>query len=148
MGNGREGKHVVGWRCALCVCRYLSRDGVTWGWVRDPHMNPSKSNTEQSKAKNVSGGMCFPFSFLISHFSFLISHFSFLNSPVVYGSFKSESRHSHDVAHSRAPLSCPFFLCRYLRLSPHASNMDPLLVGQVSPSTLAHTRINLEHKLH
>ena len=24
------------------VCRFLSRDGVTWRWVRDPEMQPQK----------------------------------------------------------------------------------------------------------
>lgn len=42
-GSGKDLKvDGMGWRCplsicdSLCLCRFLSRDGVTWGWVRDP----------------------------------------------------------------------------------------------------------------
>lgn len=58
----------------LCVCRFLSREGVTWGWVRDPQMHPSKKPL-QIKGKNLVGACA------------LLSQLR----PVVYGSFKSES---------------------------------------------------------
>jgi hypothetical protein len=39
--SGRRRRlHFCGWRCSfslsLILCRFLSRDGVTWWWVRDP----------------------------------------------------------------------------------------------------------------
>ncbi|CAJ1944256.1 unnamed protein product [Sphenostylis stenocarpa] len=78
-------------------CRYHSREGVTWGWVRDPERGRRGERGKKRRKRGEWGHVL-----------------SFLNSPVVYGSFKSESDPrretllSHDVPHSRASLSLSF----------------------------------------
>lgn len=51
---------------------------------------------------------------------------------------------SHDVVHSRATLSCYYFILVFFVvfcLYTHRYIVDPPMVGQVSPSTIAHIRI-------
>lgn len=129
---------------------FLSRDGVTWGWVRDPQIHPLKSKPKKKKKEKkkgrqkLSGGMC---SSLSTDLSFM-GH-SNLKAIQAHTNKEREVVHlfllsSHDVAYSRATLSCYIFLssflCRLARLT-HSYSMDPYMVGQVSPSTMAQIRI-------
>lgn len=57
VGDGNGGALSLSIYLWLCVCRFLSRDDVTWGWVRDPPTNaPIKKQTpKNNKGKKKKG---------------------------------------------------------------------------------------------